>query len=172
MSGESDLINLYSERILELATNVPHVERLDNPDATAKKRSPLCGSTVTVDIALTDGKITDYAQDVKACALGQAAAAVIGQSIIGRTMAEVQTARDELNAMLENRMGQSPLPRFRILRFCCLQKISRTVTPQSCLALMRRLRPLPSWITRTRKAIKHIPQKNIRRTWGHMAADQ
>ncbi len=100
MSGESDLINLYSERILELATNVPHVERLDNPDATAKKRSPLCGSTVTVDIALTDDKITDYAQDVKACALGQAAAAVIGQSIIGRTMAEVQTARDELNAML------------------------------------------------------------------------
>ena len=77
MSGESDLINLYSERILELATNVPHVERLDNPDATAKKRSPLCGSTVTVDIALTDGKIKDYAQDVKACALGQAAAAVI-----------------------------------------------------------------------------------------------
>ena len=113
---------------------------------------------MTVDIALTDGKITDYAQDVKACALGQAAAAVIGQSIIGRTMAEVQTARDELNAML-NRMGQSPLPRFRILRFCCLQKISKTVTPQSCSALMRRLRPLPSWITRTRKAIKHIPQK-------------
>ena len=101
MSGESDLINLYSERILELATSVPHVERLDNPDATAKKRSPLCGSTVTVDIALTDDEITDYAQDVKACALGQAAAAVIGQSIIGCTMAEVQTALDELNAMLK-----------------------------------------------------------------------
>ena len=107
MSGESDLINLYSERILELATNVPHVERLDTPDASAKKRSPLCGSTVTVDIALTDGKITDYAQDVKACALGQAAAAVIGHSIIGRTMGEVQTARDELNAMLKQ---DGPIP--------------------------------------------------------------
>ena len=110
MSGESDLINLYSERILELATNVPHVERLDNPDATAKKRSPLCGSTVTVDIALTDGKIKDYAQDVKACALGQAAAAVIGQSIIGRSMAEVQTARDELNAMLKPRWANPLCP--------------------------------------------------------------
>ena len=107
MSGESDLINLYSERILELATNVPHVERLDTPDASAKKRSPLCGSTVTVDITLTDGKITDYAQEVKACALGQAAAAVIGQSIIGRTVGEVQTARDELNAMLKQ---DGPIP--------------------------------------------------------------
>ena len=86
MSGESDLINLYSERILELATNVPHVERLDTPDATAKKRSPLCGSTVTVDIALTDGKITDYAQEVKACTLGQAAAARFVQASIWRAM--------------------------------------------------------------------------------------
>jgi len=107
MSGESDLINLYSERILELATSVPYVERLENPDATAKKRSPLCGSTVTVDIALSDQKITGYAQDVKACALGQAAAAVIGQSIMGRSLEEVQTARDELNAMLKQ---DGPIP--------------------------------------------------------------
>ena len=53
MSGESDLINLYSGRILELATNVPYVDRLENPDASAKKRSPLCGSAVTVDITLS-----------------------------------------------------------------------------------------------------------------------
>ena len=114
MSGESDLINLYSERILVLATNVPHVERLNTPDATAKKRSPLCGSTVAVDITLTDGKITKYAQDVKACALGQAAAAVIGQSIIGRTVGEVQTARDELNAMLKQD-GTTPSAPFQNL---------------------------------------------------------
>lgn len=107
MSGESDLINLYSGRILELATNVPYVDRLENPDASAKKRSPLCGSAVTVDITLLDDKITGYAQDVKACALGQAAAAVIGQSIIGRTLNEVQTARDELNAMLKQ---DGPIP--------------------------------------------------------------
>jgi NifU-like protein involved in Fe-S cluster formation len=107
MSGESDLINLYSGRILELATNVPYVDRLENPDASAKKRSPLCGSAVTVDITLLDDKITGYAQDVKACALGQAAAAVIGQSIIGRTLNEVQIARDELNAMLKQ---DGPIP--------------------------------------------------------------
>lgn len=107
MSGESDLINLYSGRILELATNVPYVDRLENPDASAKKRSPLCGSAVTVDITLLDDKITGYAQDVKACALGQAAAAVIGQSIIGRNLNEVQIARDELNAMLKQ---DGPIP--------------------------------------------------------------
>ena len=107
MSGESDLINLYSGRILELATNVPYVDRLENPDASAKKRSTLCGSAVTVDITLLDDKITGYAQDVKACALSQAAAAVIGQSIIGRTLNEVQTARDELNAMLKQ---DGPIP--------------------------------------------------------------
>ena len=107
MSVESDLINLYSGRILELATNVPYVDRLENPDASAKKRSPLCGSAVTVDITLLDDKITGYAQDVKACALGQAAAAVIGQSIIGRTLNEVQTARDALNAMLKQ---DGPIP--------------------------------------------------------------
>jgi NifU-like protein involved in Fe-S cluster formation len=107
MSVESDLINLYSGRILELATKVPYVDRLENPDASAKKRSPLCGSAVTVDITLLDDKIIGYAQDVKACALGQAAAAVIGQSIIGRTLNEVQTARDELNAMLKQ---DGPIP--------------------------------------------------------------
>ena len=114
MSGESDLINLYSGRILELATNVPYVDRLENPDASAKKRSPLCGSAVTVDITLLDDKITGYAQDVKACALGQAAAAVIGQSIIGRTLNEVQIARDELNAML-NQDGPIPSAPFQDL---------------------------------------------------------
>ena len=92
---------------MELATNVPYVDRLENPDASAKKRSPLCGSAVTVDITLLDDKITGYAQDVKACALGQAAAAVIGQSIIGRTLNEVQIARDELNAMLKQ---DGPIP--------------------------------------------------------------
>ena len=114
MSGESDLINLYSGRILELATNVPYVDRLENPDASAKKRSPLCGSAVTVDITLLDDKIIGYAQDVKACALGQAAAAVIGQSIIGRTLNEVQIARDELNAML-NQDGPIPSAPFQDL---------------------------------------------------------
>lgn len=100
MSGESDLIKLYSSRILALAADIPHLERLKAPDATVKKRSPLCGSTVTVDVTVDDGQIADFGQDVKACALGQAAAAVVGANVIGRSLAEVETARDQLKAML------------------------------------------------------------------------
>jgi NifU-like protein involved in Fe-S cluster formation len=100
MSSETDLIKLYSSRILALAADIPHLERLENPDATAKKRAPLCGSTVTVDLKIDDGRITAFGQDVKACALGQAAASVVAHNIIGRSLDEVETARDELKAML------------------------------------------------------------------------
>ena len=98
---ENDLIKLYSARILALAADIPHLDRLEAPDATVKRRAPLCGSTVTVDLRLKDGRIAEYGQDVKACALGQAAAAVVGANIIGRTRAEVETARDQLRAMLK-----------------------------------------------------------------------
>lgn len=101
MSGETDLIKLYSSRILALAADIPHLDRLDNPDATVKKRSPLCGSTVSVDVKVDDGRITDFGQDVKACALGQAAASVVGGAIIGTTRNQVETARDQLTAMLK-----------------------------------------------------------------------
>ena len=101
MSVETDLIKLYSARILALAADIPHLGRLDSPDATVKKRSPLCGSTVTVDVAVKDGKIADFAQDVKACALGQASAAVVGGAVIGATRAQVERARDQLKAMLK-----------------------------------------------------------------------
>ena len=99
---DSDLIKLYSHRILALAADIPHLGRLTNPTATARRRSPLCGSTVTVDLMVEDGRIVDYAQDVKACALGQASAAVVGAAILGRTRAEVERARDELRAMLKD----------------------------------------------------------------------
>jgi NifU-like protein involved in Fe-S cluster formation len=101
MSGETDLIKLYSARILALAADMPHTTRLAQPDATVKRRSPLCGSTVTVDVTLRDGRIADYAQDVKACALGQAAAALVGHAVIGCTRAQVETALDELKVMLK-----------------------------------------------------------------------
>ncbi|OIQ45387.1 MAG: iron-sulfur cluster assembly scaffold protein [Roseobacter sp. MedPE-SW] len=100
MSSETDLIKLYSSRILALAADIPFLERLENPDASAKKRAPLCGSTVTVDLNIDEGRIVEFGQDVKACALGQASASVVGQNIIGRTLAEVETARDALKAML------------------------------------------------------------------------
>ncbi|WP_137700572.1 iron-sulfur cluster assembly scaffold protein [Marimonas lutisalis] len=108
--SDTDLIKLYSERILALAADIPHLARLDAPDATVKRRAPLCGSTVTVDIKVKDGKIVDYGQDVKACALGQAAASVVGANIIGRTRDEVEAARDALRDMLKNDGPTPPAP--------------------------------------------------------------
>lgn len=96
----ADLAKLYSARLLALASDIPHIGRLDAPDATVRERAPLCGSTVTVDLRVEDGKVSDFAQDVKACALGQASAAVVGQNIIGRTGEEITRARDELRAFL------------------------------------------------------------------------
>ena len=71
------------------------------------KRSPLCGSTVTVDVRMTDGRISDYAQDVKACALGQSSASVLGAQAIGRTRQQIQSGRDQLHAMLKQN-GSAP----------------------------------------------------------------
>ncbi len=101
MNAADDMMKLYSQRILALAADIPLTDRLENPDATVRKRSPLCGSTVTVDIK-TDGEwITEYGQDVKACALGQTSASILGANVIGRTEAEIQQARDQLYAMLK-----------------------------------------------------------------------
>ena len=102
MTVETDLFRLYSTRILALAADMPRTDRLAHPDGTARKRAPLCGSTVTVDVCVRDGVVTDYGQDVKACALGQAAASVIGAHIVGCTTDAVQRGRDELAAMLQN----------------------------------------------------------------------
>ena len=100
MTDQSDLIKLYSGRILALAADIPHLGRLDSPQASVRKRSPLCGSTVTVDLDLHEGRVARFAQDVKACALGQAAAAVTGAAVIGRTPAELAQAAQALAAML------------------------------------------------------------------------
>lgn len=102
MSADSDLIKLYSARILALAADIPLTDRLDAPDATARRRSPLCGSTVTVDVSLSGGRIARFGQDVKACALGQASAAILGGVVIGRSRAEIEIARDQLSAMLRS----------------------------------------------------------------------
>lgn len=107
MSGNEDLVKLYSGRILALAADIPHAERLAEPQVTSRKRSPLCGSTVTVDLVLENGRIKDFGQDVKACALGQASAAILGQQAIGRTRAEIERARDQLKAMLKS---EGPIP--------------------------------------------------------------
>jgi NifU-like protein involved in Fe-S cluster formation len=100
--SDSDLIKLYSARILGLAADIPHLGRLPAPQGSARRRSPLCGSTVTADVVVQDSRIAEFAQDVKACALGQASAAVLGEVVIGRTLPELQAARDSLRAMLKD----------------------------------------------------------------------
>lgn len=110
MSAERDLIKLYSGRILELAADIPHTGRLESPGATCRKRSPVCGSQVTADVVLRDGRVAEFGQDVKACALGQAASAVLGQAVIGRTPEELEQARDALHLMLKENGPVPPAP--------------------------------------------------------------
>ena len=107
MTDNNDLIDLYSKRILALAANITLTERLDTPQSTVKKRSPMCGSMVTVDICINENKVVNYGHEVKACALGQAAASVISKSIIGSDVDKILTAREELINMLTND-GSSP----------------------------------------------------------------
>jgi NifU-like protein involved in Fe-S cluster formation len=102
---------LYSAKILKAAANMPRAGRLAAPDASAEKVSKLCGSVVTVDVRLEGGRIADYAQDVKACALGQAAAAIMGEHALGASVEEIESARDALRAMLKQG-GAPPEGRF------------------------------------------------------------
>jgi NifU-like protein involved in Fe-S cluster formation len=92
---------LYSARILALAANLPHAGRLTQPDASSEKTSRLCGSRIVADVVMDGDRIADFAQDVRACALGQAAAAILGESVIGASVQEVEAARDALRAMLK-----------------------------------------------------------------------
>lgn len=118
MTTETDMIKLYSTRILGLAADIPHRTRLAEPDGTAKRRSPLCGSTVTVDVAVEDGRIVAFGQDVKACALGQASAAVVGGSVLGLTERDVECGRDQLLAMLKSGgpVPDAPFDALEVLR--------------------------------------------------------
>jgi len=93
---------LYSTRLLKLAANLPHAGRLAAPDASAEKVAKLCGSRVVVDVAVEGDRVKDFAQDVKACALGQASAAVLGAHVIGASLSEIEMARDAFRAMLKS----------------------------------------------------------------------
>ena len=108
--ADSDLIKLYSGRILELAAAIPLAQRLENPQASVKKRSPLCGSTVAVDLDVEYGRVVRFGQDVKACALGQAAAAIVGKNVIGTDRVQIVAGRDALKAMLKEDGPTPPAP--------------------------------------------------------------
>jgi len=94
--------DLYSTRLLALAANLPHAGRLAAPDASAEKVAKLCGSRIVVDVVVRDGKVVDFAQDVKACALGQAAASVLGAHVVGASLSEIEMTRDAFRAMLKD----------------------------------------------------------------------
>jgi NifU-like protein involved in Fe-S cluster formation len=98
---------LYNTEILRLAASIPHHERLPHPMGSAEKRSPICGSRVTVDINLTDGRVSEVGMLVRACALGQAASSLLAANVVGKTPAELAVARDSLAAWLA---GEGAVP--------------------------------------------------------------
>lgn len=108
--------DIYNKQILEFAGTIPRLGRLDAPDATAKAHSRLCGSTVTVDLKTDGERVTDFAHDVKACALGQASSSIMARHIIGATPDELREVRETMRRMLKEN-GAPPEGRFADLRF-------------------------------------------------------
>jgi NifU-like protein involved in Fe-S cluster formation len=95
-----DLEDIYSQRVLELSANIPRTGRLQDPHAIASVYSKLCGSRITVTLKMEGDTVTDYAQDVRACLLGQTSAAVMGANIVGSTSAELREVREQMHRML------------------------------------------------------------------------
>jgi NifU-like protein involved in Fe-S cluster formation len=102
------LNDVYNSRILELAGNIPRLGRLADPDATATAHSKLCGSTVTVDLKMADGKVTDFAHDVKACALGQASSSIMARHVVGASAEELRRLREDVRKMLKENGSPPP----------------------------------------------------------------
>lgn len=107
--------DLYSLDVLRLASAIPRMGALDNPQASVRKASKLCGSWLELDLDMADGAVSDAAARLQACALGQASAAILMESIIGATEAELTEARDALKAMLKSG-GAPPDGRFEKLK--------------------------------------------------------
>lgn len=93
--------DLYTRRVLALAADIPRLGRLAKPDATARAVSRLCGSEVTVDLCVRDGVVTDFAHEVKACALGQASSSIMARAIVGTSAGELRRVAGEMRAMLK-----------------------------------------------------------------------
>jgi NifU-like protein involved in Fe-S cluster formation len=101
------LTDIYNKRILEFAADIPRLGRLARPAATATARSKLCGSTVTVDLCMQDGQVSDFAHEVKACALGQAASSIMARHVIGASGQELRDLRERVRKMLKEN-GPAP----------------------------------------------------------------
>jgi NifU-like protein involved in Fe-S cluster formation len=111
-----ELSDLYSQRILEIAANQPVPGRLAAPDATARKVSRVCGSSIEVDISLSDGRISAYGHKISACALGQTSAAIVATNIVGTPADEFRALRDQMAAMLKSN-GEPPNGRWSDLAY-------------------------------------------------------
>ena len=92
---------IYNRKILSYAADIPRLERLEHPDATAVAHSKLCGSKVTVDVAMKNGVVSDFGQDVKACALGQASSSIMARHVIGATPEQLRVLRETMHKMLK-----------------------------------------------------------------------
>lgn len=101
------LDDVYNKRILELAADIPRLGRLGHPDASATAHSKLCGSTVTVDLTMQGDRVTDFAHDVKACALGQASSSIMARHVVGSNAVELREVRQQMQKMLKEK-GQPP----------------------------------------------------------------
>ncbi len=101
------LNDVYNKRIIELAGTIPRIGRLQNPGATARAHSRLCGSTVTVDLTMEGDTVTDFAHEVKACALGQASSSIMARNVIGAKADELRSLRETVRKMLKEN-GEPP----------------------------------------------------------------
>jgi NifU-like protein involved in Fe-S cluster formation len=101
------LNDIYNRRIIELAGNIPRLGRLPSPDASATAHSKLCGSTVKVDLKMEGPVVTDFAHEVKACALGQASSSIMAAHVVGSTADELRELRETVRKMLKEN-GQPP----------------------------------------------------------------
>jgi len=108
--------DIYNSKILEFAGNIARTDRLENPDASAKAHSKLCGSTVTIDLKLDGDVVADYGQEVKACALGQASSSIMARNIVGASAEELRDVRQKMIAMLKSD-GPAPTGRFADLQY-------------------------------------------------------
>ena len=114
------LDDIYNRRILELAADIPRLGRLPEPHGSASAHSRLCGSTVTVDLRLADGRVAGFAPEVKACALGQASSSVMGRQAIGATPEELRAVRDAMRRMLKE---NGPVPEGRWADLAALEPV-------------------------------------------------
>jgi NifU-like protein involved in Fe-S cluster formation len=114
------LDSIYNRQILEFAADIPRLGRLSAPDASARAHSKLCGSTVVVDLSVRSGRVSDFAHDVKACALGQASSSLMARHVIGATPAELIDLRDTMRRMLKE---NGPPPAGKWADFAALEPI-------------------------------------------------